>query len=137
LTGFGLRSTGIPKIREAMRRNGSPPPVFETDDERTYFLVRLPLHPAMIEAHDEAPVQLSDTERRVLRALEGGARSVPEIAASLNYQNRSGHLKRALERLDRLGLIALTLPGKPRSKNQKRTLTVKGRRMLEGGTSQT
>jgi ATP-dependent DNA helicase RecG len=32
------RATGIPKMRDAMRRNGSPPPMFETDDDRTYFL---------------------------------------------------------------------------------------------------
>ena len=40
------RSTGIPKILRAMRENGSPAPVFETDDERTSFLVRLPVHEA-------------------------------------------------------------------------------------------
>ena len=40
------RSTGIPKILRAMRENGSPGPVFETDDERTSFLVRLPVHEA-------------------------------------------------------------------------------------------
>ena len=38
------RSTGIPKILRAMRENGSPAPVFESDDDRTWFLVRLPVH---------------------------------------------------------------------------------------------
>jgi ATP-dependent DNA helicase RecG len=28
-----------------MRENGSPPPEFETDEERSYFLTRLPVHP--------------------------------------------------------------------------------------------
>jgi predicted HTH transcriptional regulator len=28
-----------------MAANGSPPPEFDTDDERTYFLIRLPIHP--------------------------------------------------------------------------------------------
>ena len=40
------RATGIPKILRAMRENGSPAPVFETDDDRTSFLVRLPVHEA-------------------------------------------------------------------------------------------
>ena len=31
------RSTGIPKILRAMRNNGSLPPVFESDDDRTWF----------------------------------------------------------------------------------------------------
>ncbi|CAN0593479.1 unnamed protein product, partial [Ectocarpus sp. 12 AP-2014] len=35
------RSTGVPKILRVMKANGSPVPVFETDDERSYFLIRL------------------------------------------------------------------------------------------------
>ena len=38
------RSTGIPKILRAMRENGSPAPAFESDEDRTWFLVRLPVH---------------------------------------------------------------------------------------------
>ena len=40
------RSTGIPKILEAMANNGSETPTFETDPDRTSFLVRLPVRPA-------------------------------------------------------------------------------------------
>ena len=32
------RSTGVPKILKAVNANGSPLPLFETDDERSYFL---------------------------------------------------------------------------------------------------
>lgn len=38
------RSTGIAKIMNAVERNGSPVPVFETDEDRSYFLVRFPVH---------------------------------------------------------------------------------------------
>ncbi len=38
------RSTGIPKVLRVMSENGSPAPEFETDDARTYFLIRLPIH---------------------------------------------------------------------------------------------
>ena len=38
------QSTGIPKVLRAMRENGSPDPVFESDNDRTWFLVRLPVH---------------------------------------------------------------------------------------------
>jgi ATP-dependent DNA helicase RecG len=38
--------TGVPKIQNAMRRNGSPPAQFDFDEEtRTYFNVILPMHP--------------------------------------------------------------------------------------------
>jgi len=39
------RCTGVPKIRNAMEANGSPPPVFKTDENHSYFLVTLPIHP--------------------------------------------------------------------------------------------
>jgi ATP-dependent DNA helicase RecG len=39
------RGTGIPKMYQAMERNGSPAPVFQVDRERASFLVVLPVHP--------------------------------------------------------------------------------------------
>jgi len=39
------RCTGVPKIHKAMKTNGSPPAIFETDDECHYFLTILPIHP--------------------------------------------------------------------------------------------
>lgn len=38
------RSTGIPKMLRTMAENGSPVPEFETDEDRSYNLVRLPVH---------------------------------------------------------------------------------------------
>jgi ATP-dependent DNA helicase RecG len=43
------RSTGIPKILEAMEKNGSPPAEFEFDEDHSYFMVRLPMHPVALE----------------------------------------------------------------------------------------
>jgi ATP-dependent DNA helicase RecG len=117
-----------------MRRNGSPAPLFDTDEERTYFLVELPVHGAFLqahdEAHDEAAVELTETERRILHPVRHGPRGVSALAAELGYQSRSGHLKKALDRLGQLDLVSLTVPDKPRSKNQKRQLTSKGRTVL-------
>lgn len=39
------RGTGLPIIHSSMEENGSPPPVFETDENNTYFLCILPIHP--------------------------------------------------------------------------------------------
>ena len=38
------RCTGVPKIHRAMERNGSPPAIFETDEDCLYFLTILPIH---------------------------------------------------------------------------------------------
>ena len=47
------RSTGVPKILRAMRENGSPAPAFESDEDRTWFLVRLPVHEQALLASNE------------------------------------------------------------------------------------
>lgn len=39
------RCTGVPKIHNAMEINGSPPPIFQTDENHSFFLVTLPIHP--------------------------------------------------------------------------------------------
>ena len=39
------RCTGFPKIRRALRANGSPAPVFQTDSDREYFMVTIKVHP--------------------------------------------------------------------------------------------
>ena len=56
------RSTGVPKILRAMRNNGSPPPSFETDDDRTWFLVRLPADPSLPSGAGDASNE-QDTEQ--------------------------------------------------------------------------
>ncbi|MDP2037634.1 MAG: putative DNA binding domain-containing protein [Ignavibacteria bacterium] len=42
------RATGVPTIKSSLERNGSPAPIFETDDTRTYFKTTLKIHPAFI-----------------------------------------------------------------------------------------
>lgn len=39
------RATGIPTILKTLRDNGSPPPRFNTDEDRTFFEVELFIHP--------------------------------------------------------------------------------------------
>ena len=39
------RGTGIPIIYSELNKNGSPPPIFETDEECTYFLSTIKIHP--------------------------------------------------------------------------------------------
>jgi ATP-dependent DNA helicase RecG len=39
------RGTGLPIIHKSLEENGSPPPVFETDENNYYFLCVLLVHP--------------------------------------------------------------------------------------------
>jgi ATP-dependent DNA helicase RecG len=52
------RNTGFPKIYNAMERNGSPKPIFETDADRTNFLTILPVHERYNNS-DEQPKQIN------------------------------------------------------------------------------
>ncbi|HHE64414.1 MAG TPA: hypothetical protein ENL09_00135, partial [Bacteroidetes bacterium] len=44
------RTTGIPTIIREMEKNGSPKPVFETDDRRLYFKTSFKIHPDFKES---------------------------------------------------------------------------------------
>ena len=44
----GERNSGIPAMVQAMKHNGSAPPVFQTDAERSYLTVILPVHRAFL-----------------------------------------------------------------------------------------
>lgn len=55
-----------------MQSNGSPPPVFDADEGRTYFLAELLIHPDMrVEDHveDHEPIELTQTEAQILKLL--------------------------------------------------------------------
>ncbi|PSL02233.1 RNA-binding domain-containing protein [Cecembia rubra] len=39
------KATGIPTITKALEENGSPQAVFDTDEDRSYFHVTVPIHP--------------------------------------------------------------------------------------------
>ena len=64
------RSTGISKILKSMKANGSPLPKFESDEDRTHFLVRLPIHERSVQ-EVTSHSQVSPQVERLLAAVEG------------------------------------------------------------------
>jgi ATP-dependent DNA helicase RecG len=74
------RNTGIPTIQKAMADNGSPTAQFETDEDRTFLLVRLPLRPApkpVIDTEGLATAQVTaHVAPLVTNVLEEMARSM-------------------------------------------------------------
>lgn len=58
------RNTGIHKILRALRQNGSPDPLFETDEERLYFMVTLYERPAARHAANSRTEKYGDKEGR-------------------------------------------------------------------------
>src|SRR5690606_11456112 len=59
------RGTGFPTIYRAMADNGSPTPIFETDDD-TYFLVTLPAHGIPDRMGNQASNQASNQVNQLI-----------------------------------------------------------------------
>ncbi|MDA3949006.1 MAG: hypothetical protein PF508_07245 [Spirochaeta sp.] len=148
------RSTGIPKILRAMEGNGSPLPEFRTDDDRTHYLVRLPVRASTVPvtdpvtAQDDGPdkTHLDNDLDRISRRFEDitaqvtaqvvlfcrEPRSAREIMNHLGLKHWRTFQQNYLRPLVETGLIEMTIPDKPTSRNQKYRLTEKGRAVLPG-----
>ena len=128
------RGTGIPTMRHVLRANGSPPPRFKTDRDRTYFLAEIHIHSAFmkapVEVSVEVPVELTQTERRILELCAEQPQGKASLLKSLGYSKATGNVVKALQRLTELKLIEFTIPASPNSKNQRRRITAKGQRIL-------
>jgi len=48
------RGTGVPKMRRALKTNGSPEPIFSTNEARVFFATEIRIHPEFIENTAEA-----------------------------------------------------------------------------------
>ncbi|MDQ7060729.1 MAG: ATP-binding protein [Sulfurimonas sp.] len=67
----------------------------------------------------EAQAELNMTELKILDLLETKDLSSQELVELLSLKSLSGGLKKAIKNLLNLNLIALTIPDKPKSPNQK------------------
>lgn len=132
------RSTGIPKILRAMAANGSPPPDFETDEDHSYFQVRLPAHPlaqtaiAKVSTGETAAGTKSGPSRDQVAILlkcliESPIQDLMELA---QRTNRTKFRDQVLKPLLADGLLAMTIPDKPTSRNQRYIITDQGRALL-------
>lgn len=98
---------------------------------RTFFAVELLIHPAFAgAAESEAGVELNETELRILKALQATPKGAQGLVTALGLRSASGSLWKALQRLDDLVFIGLTLPSKSKSGKQKRRLTPRGQEVL-------
>lgn len=143
------RSTGIPKMLRVMAENGSPAPEFETDEDRTHYLVRLPVHAdadwqELAKAPVEAPVegsggqvsgqvsgQVEEWMTPVLQACRNKPLKSTEIQQVTKIKHRETFQRNYLDRMLTDGLLERTEPDKLRSPTQKYRLTAKGQELLK------
>ena len=145
------RSTGITKIFKAMKANGSPAPEFETDEDRSYFITRLIVHPQTIPHHgritthdghttthdtphdEQSTAHVTPQVAQLLKTAHGESVR-EELQARLEIRERNYFRKAYLTPAIKAGLLEMTLPDKPRSKNQKYRLTPAGKQWLKDHT---
>ena len=156
------RSTGVPKILRAMRENGSPAPVFESDEDRTWFLVRLPVHEGVGQeargqetVHDTDQVTGQDNllemknkrqdalqviPQDTLQVTEHVERLITTLTGTMNraqlqkvmrLRDRSHFTSAYLEPAVNAGLIEMTIPDKPTSRNQRYRFTAAGQALAD------
>lgn len=129
------RNTGIPDILRSMEQNGSPMPVFETDADRSYFLVVLPVHRSFVSRGTENnPASEAQKTRRknrnaaqirelVLKCLRHGKEmSASELAIQMGYASLTPSVSRVLKELISEGKVKQSHPDNPHSRNQRLSL---------------
>ena len=125
------RGTGIPKIIASMLKNESPEPIFETDDNLSYFLAILPIHSAFLA--DQVTDQVGrDLVSREIAVLEHCMRPKKrrEILLKLGLTNRWEHFEKYVRPLLEKGWLIPTIPDKPTSSNQQYRTTPAGEQAL-------
>lgn len=129
------RSTGIPKILRVMKANGSPMPIFETDDEHSYFLIRLPIHQGfLIQDTDfidnnqigesttpQATPQATPQVKKLVEVLQGELDGLSKQALMNKLGLKDGKYFRKAYLLPALeqGVIEMMIPDKPSTPKQR------------------
>ena len=129
------RGTGFPKIYGEMEKNRSPKPIFETDDQRTSFLVVLPINPEFLAPQFKEPdfivngIDTVEALQTLLFCYDPKNRKdiLEKIGIANYYKNYKSHILPLIE----MGYLAQTIPDKPNSRLQQYYTTVKGKGLLD------
>ena len=124
------QGTGIPKILRELKRNGSPAPEFDMDDDRTYLNTIIHIRDGfsanIIEQNDEEFLQHSSgiinmsikEYARLMNYLQQ-PRTRQELQEFCDYGSRDYFRTKVLKPLIEGGIVDLTIPEKPNSPKQK------------------
>ncbi|MCD7813606.1 MAG: putative DNA binding domain-containing protein [Lachnospiraceae bacterium] len=121
------RNTGIPTILRAMQQNGSDLPVFETDAERSYLTVILPVHQQFLpqeDSNDEKKKRIRLTvpeiKQLIINNLSAyGELSTTELVKKIGYSKLTAVFGKAMKELVDEGDIEYTHPENLKHRNQK------------------
>jgi len=112
------RNTGVPTMIEAMRNNGSPEPVFLTDEDRSYFTTVLPIHPAFLV--NVQRLEKGNTEESIIALIRvNGCMTVKEICTKMGYSGINIRISDTIKTMISDGRLRYLYPETPRSPKQR------------------
>jgi len=76
------KGAGFPKILRALKKNESPKPVFHTDDDRSYFVVELPIQPKFLQVTDSETEQVTEQVKRLVFVISDKALGTRDLKGS-------------------------------------------------------
>ncbi len=104
-------ATGLAAIRQAMQLNQSPEPLFDFDEERTWFQVTLPVHTAFIEVEKEVKIKPLETLAAIDEWLEKWMQENKLIAQASNQAGNQATDTQSIENQLSKILINITESG--------------------------
>ena len=123
------KNTGIPKIRKALKNNGSPDAEFDTDDDRSYFITTIFVHPEFKRPH--VTPHVTPHVKKLLKLFsENEHMGRQQISDLLGLKDRKSVYNSYIIPAMEIGVIEYTIPDKPKSRAQKYRLTESGRKIL-------
>jgi ATP-dependent DNA helicase RecG len=78
------RGTGIPIIWSELEKNGSPPPILETNEEREYFLCIIKIHPLAKHVDTQKNIDATEDETKDKELFVSSLKDVDYYLRSLN-----------------------------------------------------
>jgi ATP-dependent DNA helicase RecG len=130
------RNTGIPKILRSIKRNGNRMPVFETDAERSYLSVSIPIHRVFKGEVLKRTIYVdtisyktlrsprpyrnkSALKEEILKILKKEDTSRSKLVDMLGYTKLTDGLREAISELMSEGRIEHTIPDNLTNKGQR------------------
>lgn len=122
------RNTGIPRILRSLEENGSGRPIYETDEERRFTRVTIPIHdlflPKELPPSDPRPASKyrdpTETRALLLESLRiHGCQTTKELATSIGYRAVNNTLRRILQELMDSGEVEYLYPDNPKDRRQR------------------
>ncbi len=112
------RGTGFPIIYKSLEINGSPPPIFETDDDRYYFLSIIKVHPLTQQVESQGVKDMTKDETKDKELLINSLSDIDNYLRSLDDLRWAQVEKKIKSKVDRIFLKALLYCISPKTREE-------------------